>query len=171
MNAHCSSEDVDQGIQLSHPCSPTRSPRSDSQIYQDDHPRSRHFSARLFQLTPVAVCVWHFKTNISKLQCVQNDLAWIVQAGIPAQNRCSNRSALASRLQSSRGENDIQDRSRHIQHANFWTYPQSAEQLHTFTEPEVRGTASPLPRKQTGTASTHQRERQPQSEHSRHVSR
>ena len=41
------SEVVDEDLQLSHPCSPTCSPRSDFRICRDDRPRFRHFSTRL----------------------------------------------------------------------------------------------------------------------------
>ena len=92
------------------------------------------------------------KSNISKLQRVQNDLARIVpqagipgivlQAGIPAQNCCSNR-CTGFQTSVNSEERIIHSRSfsSHSTCELLNSHTQSAGQLHTFTELEVRETA------------------------------
>ena len=54
-----SSQGINQGMQLPHPRSPTRPPRSDTRISQVDRPRSRNISSRLLQLA----AVWHLQVK------------------------------------------------------------------------------------------------------------
>ena len=84
------------------------------------------------------------KTNTAKLQRVQKrSRASCASSSMEFQLQTIAQTAT---LAPSPAEDNFQDSTHHIQRAIFGTAilsPQSAGQLHTITEPEVRGTASP----------------------------
>ena len=92
---------------------PTRSPRSHSQIYQDDRPRSRHFSAGLLQLTPVR----NFKGEYQQTPtCLERSRASCASSSLEFQLKTIAQTAT---LAFSSAEDNIQDRFHHIQCAKF----------------------------------------------------